>query len=147
MKRELNIRELRIGNYIKDFDGYIDKIQSIINPNEDNLHWLSFIENTDKKPIIFLDNFVGPLHINMIDPVLLKEEWLLKFGFNKFREYKIYNRRNNTWWYQIEKHPSYKSGYIFFIDIKGINAPPSIRIKYVHQLQNLYFSLTGRELS
>jgi hypothetical protein len=62
----------------------------------------------------------------------LTEEWLLKFGFEK-----------QTAWYRFGKHainPTIANLYEF----KNI---PIKEIEYVHQLQNLYFALTGEELT
>ena len=68
-------------------------------------------------------------------PILLTEEWLLKFGFEKGS--------------LIYKNDSFNlNGEIVF---KGENSfryfGLETKIKYVHQLQNLYFALTGYELT
>lgn len=65
-------------------------------------------------------------------PIPLTEEWLLKFGFkngsyfilNNVIIYKDYNDK-----YRYE----YNYGQLW--------------VKHVHQLQNLYFALTGKELT
>jgi len=71
-------------------------------------------------------------------PIPLTEEWLLKFGFKKFENYEIYNKGD----FQCDKtQPEQEEeGYWFFIEGYAVN------IKYVHQLQNLYFVLCGEEL-
>ena len=68
---------------------------------------------------------------NDIHAIPLTEEWLVKFGF-------VDNCKNG---YEIVNH---NPGY-YFLDNEGgfINDCP---ILYVHQLQNLYFALTGEEL-
>jgi len=66
-------------------------------------------------------------------PIPLTEEWLLKFGFRgnerqrvkRFVGLEIYTK--DLWRYNT----------------KGNNA---LVVEYVHQLQNLYFALTGEEL-
>lgn len=82
------------------------------------------------------------LPFDFIEPIPLTEEWLLKFGFEKlelsiseyvlsyiFNDFEIgYLKKRNVYmlrWYQ------------------GHNLK---EIEYVHQLQNLYFALTGEEL-
>ena len=70
------------------------------------------------------------------NPILLTEDWLIKFGFRK------YNNKNH-----FKKH--WVSG---FININGIFCLLSYNqrhhnITYVHQLQNLYFALTNKELT
>lgn len=69
-------------------------------------------------------------------PILLTEEWLLKFGFewkgNKFLT--IFTPCGKALVYIGDN----------FFKFSGITI--EIQIKYVHQLQNLYFALTGEEL-
>jgi len=75
-------------------------------------------------------------------PIPLTEEWLLKFGFKerddeRYRDIRICNK------------------LYLAIEIKKLEAiigdaiewTKPIKIKYVHQLQNLYFALTGEELT
>jgi hypothetical protein len=67
----------------------------------------------------------------------LTEEWLVKFGFesnnstSNFLTY--YNERYD---YRIE---IYQNGDVWFDELR--------KIQHVHQLQNLYFVLTGEELT
>jgi hypothetical protein len=67
-------------------------------------------------------------------PIPITGEWLLKFGFEKD------NRAN---W-------RLKSGYhwieIYFYHVY-INGQQVVLIDYVHQLQNIWFALTGKELT
>jgi hypothetical protein len=65
-------------------------------------------------------------------PIPLTEEWLLRFGFEK--KYKNYEMGDFMFFKGSCSRISYKLSLI------GIN------IKHVHQLQNLYFALTGEEL-
>lgn len=78
--------------------------------------------------------------IEKVYPIPLTEEWLVKFGFKNDNFYNTYALKE------------------YCIDIKDgefnvMNDPCSsagcyylTTIKYVHQLQNLYFALTGEEL-
>jgi len=68
-------------------------------------------------------------------PIPLTEEWLLKFGFEKLT--KRFRKEVNGYWYTV-----WDSGQ-FDVDNKAI----SFNCKYVHKLQNLYFDLTGEELT
>lgn len=71
-----------------------------------------------------------------IKPIPLTEEWLLKFGFE-----------NDT-------ITATKKGFDFSIGFyasgfylcKSLDEMFGVEIKHVHQLQNLYFALTGEEL-
>lgn len=68
-------------------------------------------------------------------PIPLTEEWLLKLGFEV-----------ETGWYKnftpCGKGFLWKEGYVIFCGTT-VEAP----ILHVHQLQNLYFALTGEELT
>jgi len=68
-------------------------------------------------------------------PIPLTEEWLLKFGFEIKQ-----GRFGNEYWGKINLYTASNKKIVFCFDgcLKGI--------KYVHQLQNLYFALTGQEL-
>lgn len=71
-------------------------------------------------------------------PIPLTEEWLVKFGFeiNKHHFTKWINETNTF----IIMFDDRKKNY-FICD-----CPIDCNIKFVHQLQNLYFALTGEEL-
>ena len=71
---------------------------------------------------------------SMLRPIPLTEEWLLKFGFNKFQNRKIWIRK------RVRVYLHSKDGFCY-----GLSSSRT-KIKYVHQLQNLYFALTGNEL-
>lgn len=76
-------------------------------------------------------------------PIELTEEWLLKFGFipNKYKdEYTICPYGKNT--YVLDKEYTDKGEWDFCYEEAYL-----VTIKYVHQLQNLYFALTGEELT
>jgi hypothetical protein len=77
-------------------------------------------------------------------PIELTEEWLMKFGFEK-RDVP-YQRRWLLNGFEIEKQ-----GKLFAYVIWDESAPHLTQFrghsKYVHQLQNLYFVLTGKELT
>ena len=76
------------------------------------------------------------------EPIPLTEEWLLKFGFNKFQGMFVKTLRNG---YQmmIDKTGTDSGNFrLIANDINGITY-----FKHVHQLQNLYHSLTGEELT
>lgn len=128
----INTTELRIGNLI-----YTE------NDNEEDIV-------LDLSEIIQIDIFgngrcninedIGKRHSNIEDycyftnyckliPIPLTEEWLFKFGFEG-------SDIDN---YSIEL----SNGNFFILDSLD---PIARNIFYVHQLQNLYFALTGKEL-
>ena len=67
-------------------------------------------------------------------PIPLTEEWLVKFGFVKHKTTDIYP----TFAKQMF---NWNDGILYIIGYGFMN-----HIKHVHQLQNLYFALTGEEL-
>jgi hypothetical protein len=118
----INANELRIGNLVeyKITDKFDERKEwwEVSKIDADDIHWLSKVDTND-------DDFRA---------IPLTEEWLLKCGFvencyqdrfeNKFIHVQCNKIRGKTelW---IENIP---------------------HIKYLHQLQNLYFALTGEEL-
>jgi hypothetical protein len=77
---------------------------------------------------------------NIVNPIPLTEEWLLKFGFNKVSD--IWEFWKNSGW-DLRQHKLENKWWLFY---NGQDLD-CVRIDYVHQLQNLYFALTGEELT
>jgi len=80
-------------------------------------------------------------HYDLIEPIPLTEEWLLKAGFrkSKLEGYEVH------FIYQHQKiHSGVTAIYNADFSMKLDNVARGI--KYVHKLQNLYFALTGEEL-
>jgi hypothetical protein len=79
------------------------------------------------------------LRESQLKPITLTEEWLIKFGFIE-------------WDYKQFQSPYYSgSHYVIKTGIPSpfnymVNDKLIMHIKYVHQLQNIYFLLTGQEL-
>jgi hypothetical protein len=71
---------------------------------------------------------------NECQPIPLTEEWLEKFGF----EYSDLNGDSGLW--KIPPFQIYGKYNQFIYDYR-------LDVNYVHQLQNLYFALTGQELN
>lgn len=83
---------------------------------------------------------------NGYNPIKLTEEWLLKFGFEKqFKNMPIGRKSYSLILYHNHFcFISYEDD--FFVRLYSSTSDFSIEIKYVHQLQNLYFALTNEEL-
>lgn len=75
-----------------------------------------------------------------IEPIPLTEEWLIKFGFEK-KQFFSYDKGLLSVSLPSEDALLWRNGRTYFNSWKISDAP-----KYVHQLQNLYFALTGTEL-
>lgn len=71
-------------------------------------------------------------------PIPLTEEWLVKLKFNK----------DFTGW-QNKGIRLYFDDILnsIVLDTDGCDYLNQVKIQYVHQLQNLYFALTGEELT
>jgi hypothetical protein len=122
----MKVTELRIGNLIE--------INEMAEP----------VVSIDKYGINYTVNSVGSnaikqfYHIDRVKPILITKEWLLKFGFVqqywRFFPMTYYQKRNMLY--------SLSDGNVELHD-------PNIcltQLKYVHELQNFYFALTGEEL-
>lgn len=119
------------------------KIKTMIEPSE--LRLGNLINNNNKVIEITLghnvtvtaNNFSGMLSLRKQDiiPIQLTEDWLLKFGFEKNSTYENY-RLNDI----VIEDTDY--GICMYNPTHLVKN----NIKYVHQLQNLYFAVTGSEL-
>jgi len=113
--------ELRIGNWVTFMSKEMDVlgVTKHNGTNETVRHYVEF------KGLV-------PIKLIHIKPIPLTEEWLLKFGFVK-------DKLTNYDWYKgdfeicLPSYFKYKESHIH-------------NIKHVHQLQNLYHALTGKEL-
>ena len=119
----MDANELRLGNYVIGISNTPEVIELISKDEVDtDLH--------------------DCLKITLADPIPLTEEWLLKLGFV---------RNSNTGIsYTLDSYPQidFYSDSIEIITHCEDGENPIIieHIKHVHQLQNLYFALTGKEL-
>ena len=76
--------------------------------------------------------------VDQIKPIPLTEEWLLKFGFEQ--EYK--SPMHSTYWIENLSYYFWHENKSQYANCKGLQ----IDCQFLHQLQNLYFALTGKEL-
>jgi len=131
----MEANELRIGNLIyfykdpKDKEVSIGKIKSIYySPTV----YQSYV-------VELYDGFV--LHIKKeIKPIKLTEKLFLKIRFNKIGV--NFQINGISIW-----HSSYSKCYQLRYCLIGSEIERKINLEFLHQLQNLYFSLTGEELN
>ncbi len=120
MKKE----ELMYGNKLL-FLNEVVTFSNISQIREDGIFWIKTIEpKIDSKSFHF-------------KPIPLTEEWLLKFGFVQSQDIDtIFGLKLNDFWYinEFQIRNNFNSILLDF------------ELKYVHQLQNLYFALTGTHL-
>jgi len=87
-------------------------------------------------------------------PITLTEEWLVKFGFEKYtdKDEIVYSHLGLKYCdvYLTEDEREIIPEFSFYSydskDYLTLIYGLEIQIEYVHQLQNLYFALTGEEL-
>jgi hypothetical protein len=132
--------ELRIGNVFRGIGG----IQTV----------LSLEENTDRGKCNYSSEHHRFMYSHLIlchqngnqykpfeiEPIHLTEEILLKCGFEKCHNYLKLNYSDSSQDYILYDH--YKNDFLFM----GSHARVLFKIKSLHELQNLYFALTGKEL-
>jgi hypothetical protein len=123
--------ELRIGNLINS-NGYCSYVYSIESamPLQDKRY-------SDKVLITLFNGGLSTIPIDECEPIHLTEEWLLKFGFNYDSDIALYSKSG----YDVCINDDNSISYYL-----GEYGSWCKNITHVHQLQNLYFALTGEEL-
>jgi hypothetical protein len=120
----IQANELRIGNWIKT-------------PEQEEKVYDNFFD-TDEGV-----RFINDWNISVIKPIPLNEEWLIKFGFGNYKP-RIFSTKKV--FYIVLDHARHieihkQSEFIWQY------GHDQMEIKYVHQLQNLYYALCGEELT
>lgn len=136
----MKANELRIGNYVKPLVGELEHVMCV-----DWIGWKIGGDLIDENYEEFLSSYQELEHED-VEGIPLTEQWLLKFGFEKDNfcpdEYdRLYTMYSFGSFYKKEDYFLPKPYY--FADAFGDN----FKLRYVHQLQNLYFALTGEELT
>lgn len=72
----------------------------------------------------------------LVEEIPLTEEWLVKLGF-----------KENAFGFGLDRFPTYIKGDGDFFEPAHSDDYHFPDLEYVHQLQNLYFALTGEELT
>ena len=131
---EIKATELRIGNYVSE--SYSNGVFEVVNINSDKFEFV------DMNHINF--KAIGRYPINSIKPIPLTSEILLKSGF-EIGEKRTYSKEIESLSFcvyidgeilELNSLILWQSDAVYF---RGV-------LKYVHQLQNIYFSLIGEEL-
>ncbi|MCT3673304.1 hypothetical protein HZQ94_08910 [Elizabethkingia anophelis] len=139
-------KELRIGNYIKHSE--LHGITEVMAVGKDYIH-------------ILFNNETLYESIKWFTPIPLTEEWLLKLGGEKIPHFTISNsiiiktKRNqqlsfgcvgtpNFMVFLQELDPDNENKITDLIPIHNWDYDKDM---YVHQLQNLFFTLSGKELT
>lgn len=137
----MNANELRIGNLVTD--EWFESFKTIITVESVNDKGINLVIEDDGKWLEIAQHFIVPEYtFDKLRGIPLTEEWLLKFGFEKDKnvEY-FYNKELLT--ISLPTELNKPKGRVYFNSWAIIEEMP----KYVHQIQNLYFALTGTELT
>lgn len=122
----MKANELRIGNYLSG--------RNTVQVTEILMDGLVRIEDSNSKFYVTGDN-------PCLEPIPLTEEWLLKFGFSYDERFDSFVKEYHN------KMFNSKDEFIVRKDLVVCDMDYSPETKHVHQLQNLYFALTGEELT
>lgn len=122
----MKTNELRLGNWVHDGSRFPMQVVGIF----DNDVYLDFEGN---------EGDVWECGLEGAKPFEIDQEWLIKFGFEE---------DGPDWYYLSTKDRFTNIGYSYSVNknIFEVNEWEVVNVKYVHQLQNLYFALTGEEL-
>ncbi|MES2287775.1 MAG: hypothetical protein V4547_18955 [Bacteroidota bacterium] len=144
---KIKANELRIGNFIFEcatYEEFLDGTKTEITPQK--IITITSILEDGVNAYAFYWNQYECIAYSSLIPIPLTEDWLLRFGSELGG-----NTKNYT---TTEIGKIYSLGYINIsifdgsISVEvGVNDYFPVDIKYVHQLQNLYFALTGEELT
>jgi hypothetical protein len=133
----MKANELRIGNLVYVSDNLTNLIFQEITPI--NIHNLMHLTGWDKSPVDI-----------EFEPIPLTKEFLLKFGFKNIdkggNDYITYTDPNHDYYLQLDVRRKDNKYLILDNSFDDLRAFSMVDIEYVHQLQNLYFALTGNEL-
>ncbi len=133
----LKENEIRIGNWVKYYKG--ESTGEIL-----GMTFSVFSKNNKVAVSIEPPEDTGWTQTSLDDlqPIPITEEWLLHFGW-------VWNERTNSFENNDTRmHLEYRKlngSYTMFNYV--LKAKIAERIWHVHQLQNLYFALTGNELT
>lgn len=129
----MTAQELRIGNYLKtavlDYVAVAEIWHKTIS--------VSILSDSENLTQYTLD-------LSNIEPIPLTEEWLLKFGYTEtgFMGFEKGFGNNSI------LHIQFMAGGVITGFIEGDSTYVLIgKIDFVHQLQNLCYTLTGKELT
>lgn len=120
--------ELRIGNFIIPVNNKISNFYTIVHGVINNSIFIPFEGYTTK---------FSEIDFN---PIPLTEEWLIKFGFTK----DFTNGFHLEDLYSLSISVTKYGEFLACFNDRVLHN--ELKLKEVHQLQNIYFALTGKEL-
>lgn len=133
----IKAEELRIGNFIfcdeLETEHLLNSVVQVTSFTNKVVHW--------KAPSVFTVNKHSGTPLQYANPIPLTTEILEQCGFEKKTDHA--HAIGEYYWFDNGR---FETVHVFnnWITLKGIDSCP---IKYLHQLQNLYFALTNEELN
>ena len=125
----MKTNELRIGNYLNGKQGHV-VVTEIRTNNSVKIH-----DNTSSF-------YVGIC----LTPIEITKEWLLKLGFEHSNFYNNYKIKAGQYFNSV-RYDDEDCEWCYNNDSSDAGCYYVTSIKYVHELQNLYFALNGEELN
>jgi len=144
----IDAKQLRIGNYLQPTEKAIKELlEQEMDIKPKSLGEVTSIDNDEIR--LYIDSMEIEFYYEDVQPIPLTEEWLLKFGFSK-NENDVLQIETTLMPLSItlsDNYPDEKYKAWVYEDENFRYHIISDNIKYVHQLQNLYFDLTNEELN
>ena len=126
-KDQINIHDLRLGNFIFGVSDRMETITGLRNTSEGNLI-------TSHPGILLKASFEGS--IKDYSGILITEKWFEAFQFQT---------DSICFWKETFEIGWFKNGF-YYLPSRNLAYRSLKKLVYVHELQNLYFIITGEEL-
>jgi hypothetical protein len=155
----MEAKNLRIGNFVKDRGNKVIRIDFM--EYQESGYSTKFGQR-----MVLGEEEVHPMteYTDYAIPIELTEKWMFDLGFKyqdrdvnrsdkKKERFYISPRFGQEFWFEIQlpENTPFKHSFVRFMwNIGGgnhfIHLPKGHELKYVHELQNLFFALSGTEL-
>ena len=133
----MEAKELRIGNYVIFRNEYFFK--------KEKVGKVEVRQITNKtvgiNHVNFGDLIAHDFDISEIEPMPIDSDFLSKLGFVCVQENEIWQKICNGT-VSVVHYFGYKDKFMY-----GFGSSPLLYFQHVHQLQNIYFAVTGEELT
>ena len=129
----MEVQELRLGNLVTTVEGtkHFGKELEI-----------EFLTNNNCYDLDAPLDSINGYELNKVIPIPLTEEWISKLGFGYFsnKQGQLYYKHRENGWTLLHSYGKWHYSTSMSLTLGR-------ELKYVHELQNLYFALIGEELT